>query len=91
VPTGFVGLEPKVNRLAVASFVLSLAFPLWPLSSIAGVVLGIMSMKQVRQRPLERGFGLAVAGLVIGLAVLIALAIVIAVLLYFGHACQNGC
>ncbi len=68
-----------------------MVFPLWPLSSIVGVVLGIVSMKQVRQRPMERGFGLAVAGVVIGVVVLVALAIVIAVLLYFDHACRNGC
>lgn len=90
-PTGFVGLEPKVNSLAVAAFISALIFPLWPLSSITGVVLGIVSMKQLRQRPSERGFGFAVAGLVIGLVVLVVLAIVIAVILYIGHECRNGC
>jgi len=48
-------------------------------------------MKQLRQRPSERGFGFAVAGLVIGLVVLAVLAIVITVILYIGHECRNGC
>jgi Domain of unknown function (DUF4190) len=91
IPTGFIGLEPRINSLAIASLVSALIVPLWPLSSIAGVVLGIISMRQLRRRPSERGFGLAVAGLVIGLVVLVALALVAAVLLYFGYECRNGC
>jgi uncharacterized membrane protein YwaF len=91
VPTGFVGLEPRVNPLAIASLVSALAIPLWPLSSIIGVVLGIISMSQLRQRPSERGIGFAVAGIVIGLVVLVIVAFVVAALLYFGHACRNGC
>jgi uncharacterized membrane protein len=91
VPTGFVGLEPRVNPLSVASLVSALVFPLWPLSSIVGIVLGIVSITQLRQRPNERGFGFAVAGVVIGVVVIVILALVIAVILYFGHACRNGC
>jgi hypothetical protein len=91
IPTGFVGLEPKINSMAIASLVSALIFPLWPLSSIAGVVLGTISMRQLRERPSERGFGFAVAGLVIGVVVLVALGLVFAVALYFGHECRNGC
>lgn len=91
VPTGFTGLEPKLNRLAVASLVSSLLVPLWPLSSIAGIVLGAISMSQIGQRPSERGYGLAVAGLVIGTVVLFVVVCVIAVLLLLGYGCRHGC
>jgi len=86
-----VGLEPRINPLAIASLVSALAVPLWPLSSLAGIVLGILSMRQLRQRPGERGYGLAVAGLVLGSVVLVALGIVVAFLISFGSACRNGC
>jgi hypothetical protein len=91
VPTGFVGLERKVNRLAVAAFVTALLVPLWPLSSSAAIVLGVLSMRQLRQRPSERGFGLALAGLVIGVVLVVALGIVLVIALYVGHECRNGC
>ena len=91
MPTGFIGLEPRVNPLSVASLVSALVFPLWPLSSIVGIVMGIVSIRQLRQRPSERGMGFAVAGLVIGCVVIVILALVIALILYFGHACRNGC
>jgi len=91
IPTGFVGLEPKINSLAIASLVSALIFPLWPLSSIVGVVLGIVSMRQLGQRPHERGLGFAVAGFVVGLIVLIALGLFIAIAIYLGHECRNGC
>jgi uncharacterized membrane protein len=80
-----------VNSLAIASLVSALIFPFWPLSSIAGVVLAIVSLRQLRQRSSERGTGIAVAGLVIGLAVLVLSALVAAVFLYFGYECRHGC
>ena len=91
IPTGFVGLEPRINRLAIAALVSALLVPLWPLSSIGAIVLGILSMRQLRQRPSERGTGLAVAGLVIGSVVVVALALIVVIALYFGHECRNGC
>lgn len=90
-PTGFVGLEPRINRLAVVAFVSALAFPLWPLSSIAAVVMGVIATRQIRQRPTERGEGLAVAAMAVGGALLVVLGLVIAAILYLGHLCRNGC
>jgi uncharacterized protein YacL len=81
----------KINRLAIASLVSSLVFPLWPLSSIAAVVMGIVSMRQLGQRPSERGVGFAVAGLVVGLIIVVVLALFLAFALYIGHECRNGC
>jgi hypothetical protein len=91
IPTGFIGLEPRINRLAIAALVSALVVPLWPLSSIVAIVLGILSMRQLRQRPTERGTGLAVAGLVIGAVVAVALVLIVVVAVYFGHECGHGC
>jgi uncharacterized membrane protein len=86
VATGFVGLEPRINPLAVVAFVSALVIPLWPLSSVAGIVLGWLSVRQLRERPTERGRGLALAGIVIGLVVVVALALgVVLVVTLGGH------
>jgi hypothetical protein len=76
--------------LAIASLVASLVFPLWPLSSIAAVVLGAVALRRLGTTG-AGGRGAAVAGIVVGTAVLVLTAIAVVVILYFGHECRNGC
>ncbi len=51
--------------MAIASLVASLAGFLCWLGSIAGIVLGIVALNQIKQTR-EQGHGLAVAGIAIG-------------------------
>lgn len=81
VATNFAGLEPRINPLAIAAFTSSMLIPLWPVSSVAAVVLGLTSMRQLRGRPTERGRGLALAGVTIGLVVVLASVVVLGVVL----------
>ena len=55
----------KTNTMAIASLVASLVGFLCWLGSIAGIVLGIVAMNQIKQNR-EEGHGLAVAGIAIG-------------------------
>jgi len=77
-PTGYpapdysiYGAPPqKTNTMAIASLVASLVGFLCWLGSIAGIVLGIVAMNQIKQSR-EQGHGLAVAGIAIGAVSLI--------------------
>jgi hypothetical protein len=60
----------KTNSMAIASLVASLVGFLCWLGSIAGIVLGIVAMNQIKQNR-EEGHGLAVAGIAIGAVSLI--------------------
>jgi hypothetical protein len=60
----------KTNSMAIASLVASLVGFLCWLGSIAGIVLGIVAMNQIKQNR-EQGHGLAVAGIAIGAVSLI--------------------
>lgn len=92
-PVTSTAARVKTNRLAIAAFVSSVAcIPyVWPLNSIAGVVLGIVALTQLRERPYERGSGLAVAGLLIGGIVLVLVGAMAALLFFFGYECRHGC
>ena len=60
----------KTNSMAIASLVASLVGFLCWLGSIAGIVLGIVAINQIKQTR-EGGHGLAVAGIAIGAVSLI--------------------
>jgi Domain of unknown function (DUF4190) len=76
-PGGYQGPQPglpgpKNNTLAVASLICGVAqFVLWFLfglgffSAIAALILGLVSMRQLKQRA-EGGRGMAIAGVVLG-------------------------
>jgi hypothetical protein len=65
---------PGTNGKAIASLVTSVAgLLLCGLPSIAGIILGIVAMRETK-RTGQDGFGLAVAGLVIG-SVVVALVV----------------
>lgn len=91
LPVGAPAGPRRTSPLAVASLVASLAFPLWPLSSIAAVVLGSLALRRLRESPHLGGRAMAIAGIVVGVAVLALVAIAVALVAYFGYECRNGC
>ena len=79
---------PGTNGKAIASLVTSLAgLMLCGLPSIAGIILGIVAMRETK-RTGQDGFGLAVAGVAVGAVVvaLVVLYFVFVILLAFGTA-----
>jgi hypothetical protein len=70
----------KTNGLAIASLVLGIVWIAW-LGSLAGLVLGLVALRQIKNRH-ERGRGIAIAGVVLSglwLAVLIVSIIIASV------------
>jgi Domain of unknown function (DUF1707)/Domain of unknown function (DUF4190) len=79
--TGATVVTPvaKVNALAIASLACGLAqFVFGPLAAIPAIILGHVARSQIK-RTGEQGAGLALAGLILGWAVVILAVIVIAV------------
>jgi Domain of unknown function (DUF4190) len=91
LPVDPSGFERKTSPLAVASLVSSLILPLWPISSIAAIVLGVVALRQIRRSVELGGRGLAMAGIVVGAAVLALVTLALLAILWFGYQCRNGC
>lgn len=78
---GGQGLQPAPqgnNGLSIASMVLSLVniipcFWFFPITAVLGVIFGFVARGQMRNNPGQRGRGMAIAGIVVGL-VFIAIA-----------------
>ncbi|EUA50227.1 hypothetical protein I553_9517 [Mycobacterium xenopi 4042] len=62
--------QPGTNTLAIASLVASFIGLLCGIGSIVGIVLGAVALNQIKQTRQE-GYGLAVAGIVVGVATLL--------------------
>ncbi len=59
----------RTSGVAVASLICSLVFFLWPLTSIAGIILGFVARSQIKKSGgAEKGAGMALAGIIIGFA-----------------------
>lgn len=68
---GGYGRQSRTNTLAIASLIAScLGLLCGGISGLVGVVLGALALNQVK-RTREEGYGLAVAGIVIGVAVML--------------------
>jgi hypothetical protein len=78
------------NGFAVASLVLSIFWLLW-FGSLLAVIFSFVAFQQIRASgELQRGRGLAIAGLVIGLIGLFALAITILVIANIPSYCVTN-
>jgi hypothetical protein len=62
--------SPGTNKLAIASLVASCIGLLCGIGSIVGIALGAAALNQIKQTRQE-GYGLAVAGIVVGVATLV--------------------
>ncbi|MGV0554767.1 DUF4190 domain-containing protein, partial [Mycobacterium kansasii] len=67
---------PGTNALAIASLIASFTGLLCGLGSIVAIVLGAIALDQIK-RTRQEGFGLAVAGIVIGIATLVVILVVV--------------
>ncbi|ORV06350.1 hypothetical protein AWB95_21890 [Mycobacterium celatum] len=67
---GAHGEQPGTNTLAIAALVASLVGLLCGIGSIVGIVLGTVAVNQIKRNP-QQGYGLAVAGIVVGIATLV--------------------
>jgi peptidyl-prolyl cis-trans isomerase B (cyclophilin B) len=94
-PYGFQQSAPPMNTLAVVSFVLSLASLFTGITAIGGVITGHIALRQIRERG-EGGRGFALAGTIIGWALIaigvlaIVLAVIFIVILGAGAAATAG-
>lgn len=62
--------QPGTNTLAIASLVASLVGLVCGIGSIVGIVLGTVAVNQIKQTR-QQGYGLAIAGIVVGIATLV--------------------
>ncbi len=68
--------QPGMNPLAIASLISSFAGVLCCVGSVAGIVLGTVALEQIK-RSRQEGYGLAVAGIAIGVAGLVVTLVVV--------------
>lgn len=74
---GYAGsVQPGTNPLAIASLIASLTGLVCGLGAIVAMVLGVIALDQIR-RTRQEGFGMAVAGIVIGIATLVVIFVVV--------------
>ena len=65
-PPQFIADQRSVDGLAVAALVLGIVWAFW-LGSILAVIFGHVAMRRIKRQPnMRKGYGLAVAGLVLG-------------------------
>lgn len=64
------GQSQGTNTLAIASLVASLIGWVFCLSGAVGIVLGAIALNQIKQTR-QQGYGLAIAGIAIGVAVIV--------------------
>ena len=66
----------STNGLAITSLVLGILWLFW-VGSLVGLILGLVALKQIKSRN-QRGRGIAIAGVVLGMLGLVLLVIGIA-------------
>jgi len=66
--------DPGTNTFAISSLVASVVGLLCGIGSIVGIVLGVIALNQIKQTR-QGGYGLAVAGIIVGIGTLIISAI----------------
>jgi drug/metabolite transporter (DMT)-like permease len=72
---GYGPSQPGMNTMAIVSLVSSIVGVFCCIGSIVSIVLGTTALNQIK-RTREEGYGLAVAGIVIGVATLVVYLIV---------------
>jgi hypothetical protein len=79
----------KTNGLAVASLVCSLLW-MFGLGSVLAVVFGSISLSQIkRSNHVQRGRGLAIAGVIVGVLGLLGMAVIIVSVITIDHHCHQ--
>jgi Domain of unknown function (DUF4190) len=76
-------VQPKTNGLAVAALVCGCAGFLFFIPAVLGVIFGFISRSQIKQsKGMQKGDGMAIAGIIVGFAWIALLVVLIAV----GHS-----
>ncbi len=82
---------PQTNGLAVASFVCSFFFWLYGIGAVLAIVFGFVARSQIkRSGGIQKGKGLALAGIIIGIVSLVAIGVVVGILVAVAHQCHDG-
>ncbi len=74
-PGGYGPSQPGMNTMAIVSLISAFVGVFCCVGSIVGIVLGAIAINQIK-RTREDGYGLAVTGIVIGIATLLVYLIV---------------
>lgn len=82
------------NGLAVASLVCSVGgiviWPIWPLTAIAGIILGFVAKSMIdKEGRAQGGRGLALAGIIVGFCV-VGIAIIVIALIIAAATSSSG-
>jgi hypothetical protein len=89
-PYGYMP-APKTNGLAIASLVCSFFFWLYGLGAILAIIFGFIARAQIKKSGnTQQGRGLALAGIIIGIAGLVLGAVIIIVVINVVHHCQQN-
>jgi hypothetical protein len=90
-PYGYA-MPPKTNGLAIASMVCSFFFFIYGIPAVLAIVFGFISRSQIRRsNGTQTGSGMALAGIIVGIAgLVIGVILIIVVVAVFHHCTQNG-
>jgi hypothetical protein len=73
---GYGAIQPGMNTMAMISLISSLVGIVCCIGSIVAIVLGTMALNEIK-RTRDDGYGLAVAGIVIGIATMVVYLVLI--------------
>lgn len=90
IPYGYGGV-PSNNGLAIASLVCSFFFWIYGLGAVLAIVFGFIARVQIkRSNGMQKGAGMALAGIIIGFAgIVIGIGVAIAVVMVV-HRCNGS-
>jgi len=90
-PYGYLA-APKTNGLAIASLVCSFFFWLYGIGAVLAIVFGFIARSQIkRSAGMQRGGGMALAGIIIGFAgIVIGVVLTVIIVAVVHHCQQNG-
>ena len=90
-PYGYLA-APKTNGLAIASLVCSFFFWLYGIGAVLAIVFGFIARSQIkRSAGMQRGGGMALAGIIIGFAgIVIGVVLAVVIVAVVHHCQQNG-
>ena len=90
-PYGYLA-TPKTNGLAIASRVCSGFFWLYGIGAVLAIVFGFIARSQIkRSAGMQRGGGMALAGIIIGFAgIVIGVVLAVIIVAVVHHCQQNG-
>jgi len=90
-PYGYLA-APKTNGLAIASLVCSFFFWLYGIGAVLAIVFGFIARSQIkRSAGMQRGGGMALAGIIIGFAgIVIGVVLAVIIVAVVHHCQQNG-